>query len=287
MTDPRKILRTRPAGDQHQVITVHVRGPASRRHTKRPCADCPWRVDATGVFPAEAFRHSAETAYDMATHTFACHQAGEQRSAACAGFLLRGADHNMKARMQRMRGHLLQVADGGHELHSCYASMAIANGVSPEDPVLAPCRESDYAVDLVERAKAVAELAHADQVDLAGAPYIKHVQRVATRLQPDPDAVAVAWLHDVLEDHPSHRDAVLGFPPRIVAAVLAITRQPGQNLESYYAQVKANPLALRVKAADVADNSDPVRLALLPASTAAWAWRKYAKARVALGLETP
>ncbi|WP_455289311.1 DUF6283 family protein [Cupriavidus necator] len=42
-------------------------------YRRKPCGKCPWRVDATGELPAEAFRHSAETAYDMATHTFACH----------------------------------------------------------------------------------------------------------------------------------------------------------------------------------------------------------------------
>ena len=33
------------------------------------------------------------------------------------------------------------VSDGGHELHDNYREMAIANGVSPDDPSLAECRD--------------------------------------------------------------------------------------------------------------------------------------------------
>lgn len=47
----------------------------------------------------------------------------------------------------------------------------------------------------------------------------------------------------------------------------------------YYACVRTNPLALRVKLADIADNSDEVRLALLDEKTAARLRRKYAKAK--------
>lgn len=86
MTPPR-VTRVRPAGDQHEVLSVEGRGEAYRR---RPCSGCPWRVDQTGVFPAEAFVHSAETAYDMAGRTFACHEHGVDHPMTCAGFLLRG-----------------------------------------------------------------------------------------------------------------------------------------------------------------------------------------------------
>ena len=133
-----RVLRTRRAGENHQVVTV---AGGSGLYRRKPCSDCPWRVDATGQFPAEAFRHSAATAYDMATHTFACHQSGSQKPATCAGFLLRGADHNLSVRMGRRGGKYRDVVDGGHTLHGSYRAMAIANGVDPNDPVLAPCRE--------------------------------------------------------------------------------------------------------------------------------------------------
>lgn len=133
-----RVVRTRPADDNHQVVTVEG---GSAGYCRKPCADCPWRVDATGAFPAEAFRLSAPTAYDMAENVFACHQSGTERPRTCAGFLLRGSAHNLSVRLSRMHGRIHDdVSDGGHALHDGYREMAIANGVDPNDPALAPCR---------------------------------------------------------------------------------------------------------------------------------------------------
>lgn len=132
----------RPAGDGHQVVRV-VGGKGSYR--KKPCSDCPWRKDAVGEFPAEAFRHSAHTAYDMAEETFACHQSGVKKPATCAGFLLRGAHHNLSVRLGYMTGKFKgDVTHNGVELHESYRAMAVANGVDPNDPVLTRCRSNGY-----------------------------------------------------------------------------------------------------------------------------------------------
>lgn len=134
-------VEVRPAGDAHQVVSVRVMGERSKCYRRQPCSDCPWRQDAVGVFPAEAFRHSARTAYDMSEHTFACHQSGAEKPALCAGFLLRGADHNLSVRLARMRGEVGDdVSDGGLALHDDYIEMAVANGVEPDESVLASCR---------------------------------------------------------------------------------------------------------------------------------------------------
>lgn len=134
-----RITNVRPADERNQVVTVEG-GRGSYR--KRPCAKCPWRVDAIGEFPAEAFRHSAGTAYDMAENTFGCHEAGTEKPATCAGFLLRGADHNLAVRVGFIKGRFKDdVKDGGHALHDSYRAMAVANGVSPDDLVLAACRD--------------------------------------------------------------------------------------------------------------------------------------------------
>lgn len=139
MRKPTVITRVRPAGEHHQVLTVEG---GSGSYRKKPCKNCPWRIDAVGQFPAEAFRHSASTAYDMAKNTFACHEAGVKKPATCAGFLLRGADHNLSVRLGHITGrYKCDVSDGGHELHDSYRAMAIANGVSPDDPILAQCRD--------------------------------------------------------------------------------------------------------------------------------------------------
>ena len=133
-----RVLETRAAGPDHEVVSVQSTNGGYRR---KPCSDCPWRVDATGEFPAEAFRHSARTAHDMSEHVFSCHQSGVDRPATCAGFLLRGADHNMAVRLGYLSGRYAQdVEDGGLVLHDSYVAMAVANGVDPEDPCLTACR---------------------------------------------------------------------------------------------------------------------------------------------------
>jgi len=117
-------------------------------------------------------------------------------------------------------------------------------------------------------------------VDKAGRPYIEHVARVAAAVSDDPEAEAVAWLHDVLEDCADEfKNALLhGFPVSTFYAVKALTRYKGASDRKYYAGIRGNPLALRVKLADIADNADEARLALLDEKTAARLRRKYAKA---------
>ena len=117
--------------------------------------------------------------------------------------------------------------------------------------------------DLVARARAIAEAAHRGQVDKAGAPYVAHPTRVAAALE-DPLARCVAYLHDVVEDCPGWtlaRLAAEGMPPAVVAAVDALTKRAGEDNEAYLARVLANPLAVRVKIADLRDNMDLSRIA--------------------------
>lgn len=138
-----RITNVRPAGVDYQVVTVE--GGRSGIYRREPCPKCPWRRDAVGEFPAEAFKHSASTAYDMAPNTFACHSSGVEKPAVCAGFLLRNSENNLGVRLLLSRGDLDldQVHDGGHELFSSYRAMAVANGVDKCDPVLAACRADD------------------------------------------------------------------------------------------------------------------------------------------------
>lgn len=130
-----EVIRKRAAGDRHQVLTA-VGG--SGEYQQRPCAKCPWRKDAVGEFPAEAFRHSAETAYDMSRHTFGCHAAGAEQPKTCAGFLLsESADHNLSVRLARMRrGAPEDIDAAGLDLFQTYREMAEANGVAADDPAL-------------------------------------------------------------------------------------------------------------------------------------------------------
>lgn len=143
-------------------------------------------------------------------------------------------------------------------------------------------------MNIVERAKELAHRAHAGQVDKAGRPYIEHVARVAAAVSDDPEAEAVAWLHDVLEDCDDHYDHEIftEFPDYIYSAVYTLTRDPVVADEDYYYSIRFDLLTTRVKLADIADNSSEERLALLDEKTAARLRRKYAKAIRELTKET-
>ncbi|MEA5456743.1 HD domain-containing protein [Sinomonas sp. JGH33] len=141
-------------------------------------------------------------------------------------------------------------------------------------------------VDLVALADGIAARAHQGQVDKAGAPYIEHPRRVTRRLlelwpHAPAEAQAAALLHDVVEDTPvtiaQLRSA--GFPDAVLTAVDAVTKRAGESTEEYFARIRSDALAPWVKAADLADNTDPVRLGRLPEETRARLEAKYAKAR--------
>lgn len=109
---------------------------------KRPCANCPWRTDVLpGEFTPERYRKLAASAYDLSPVIFACHKSPTGGEVACAGFLERGADHNIAVRLAYAFGRLELIdRSGGLHLHDDYRAMAIANGVAPDDPALEPCR---------------------------------------------------------------------------------------------------------------------------------------------------
>ena len=136
-----QVAKITPVGEGYQVVTVESGN--TKKFMKQPCPDCPWKKAAIGVFPAEAFRTSAHTAYDMATRSFGCHSSGTANPKTCAGFLLQGATHNLSVRVRLKQGDydLSLVSDGGHDLHENYRAMAIANGVAQGDTVLAQCRD--------------------------------------------------------------------------------------------------------------------------------------------------
>jgi len=138
---------------------------------------------------------------------------------------------------------------------------------------------------LVNEARWLAEEAHATQTDKAGRPYIQHVARVAAAVAGDDAAEMVAWLHDVLEDQPAFATSVILFPQDVVEAVFDLTRGVNKSEAFYYWNIRQNPLSLKVKLADIADNSDESRLVVLDPETAARLRAKYAKARAALGVK--
>lgn len=107
----------------------------------RPCAECPWRRDALGQFTPERFIALAHTAYDMSMVQFACHKSPEGGEFACAGFLERGADHNLAVRLCYISGAYERLdRSGGVDLVDDYREMAIRMGIPACHPALRPCR---------------------------------------------------------------------------------------------------------------------------------------------------
>lgn len=138
---------------------------------------------------------------------------------------------------------------------------------------------------MLKRALEIAHEAHAGQVDKAGRPYIEHVLRVVNAVEGE-DAKVVAALHDVLEDCPKWTGRRLldeGFDKELVDTVVDLTRLPGMSYDAYITAYSHIDLFRIVKLADLRDNSDPARLALLPARDRDRLSRKYAAALAQLG----
>lgn len=115
--------------------------------------------------------------------------------------------------------------------------------------------------EMVIRALEIAAVAHAGQVDKAGVAYICHPITVAGLME-TPEEKMVAYLHDVVED----TDVTLGdleragFSSTVLNAVNAITHREGESRADYLKRVKADPLARRVKLADLTHNSNLSRI---------------------------
>ena len=114
----------------------------------------------------------------------------------------------------------------------------------------------------LERAIAIAAAAHAGQVDKAGQPYILHPLRVMLRVH-TPEERMAAVLHDVVEDTNVTLEqlAAEGFSEAVLAAVEALTKQPGESRMDAASRAVKNGVARTVKLADNAENMDLSRIA--------------------------
>jgi (p)ppGpp synthase/HD superfamily hydrolase len=103
--------------------------------------------------------------------------------------------------------------------------------------------------------------AHRGQLDRYGAPYILHPLRVLQRMESEHERMA-AVLHDVVEDTPYTLDDLrqMGYPEDVLQAVDRLTRRDDETYEQYVERAAADPLARRVKLADLEDNMDLRRL---------------------------
>jgi (p)ppGpp synthase/HD superfamily hydrolase len=116
-------------------------------------------------------------------------------------------------------------------------------------------------MNLIETSLAIALQAHSGQTDKAGQAYILHPLRIMAKMDTE-EEMAVALLHDVLEDSSFTAQDLqeAGIPPHVVAAVQLLSKQDGEEYDTFIERLLPNPLAAKVKKADIEDNLNILRL---------------------------
>lgn len=138
-------------------------------------------------------------------------------------------------------------------------------------------------MNVVERARRLAIMAHDGQKDKIGTDYFaRHVEVVASHTREyggSDKQVAAAYLHDVVEDTDTTIDEIRQmFSVYIADVVNALTRRPGETYNQFIYRVTKTPDAILVKIADIRSNTDPSRLLYLPRDDRERLARKYSDA---------
>ena len=107
----------------------------------------------------------------------------------------------------------------------------------------------------------VALTAHRGQTERNGDPYILHPLRLMVGFQ-DEHCRMAAILHDVVEDTEVTLQELIdkGLPELVAQAVELLTHQAEDSYDDYLARLAPNPIARKVKLADMSDNSNVHRL---------------------------
>ena len=165
----------------------------------------------------------------------------------------------------------------------------LVNEAFDESPTASTALEAADAIAQVALAKGIAFIAHRGQHDRTGAPYIDHPGRIAEQFDPETEPVeaAAAWLHDVLEDSPITAQELFeaGVVPDVIDVVRTLTRGSEADDDEYYDRIRRDPVARRVKLADIDDNTARWRLRRLDYDVQLHLVEKYRLARLALGAD--
>ncbi len=115
--------------------------------------------------------------------------------------------------------------------------------------------------ELTKKALKLSFMAHKNQVDKSGMPYVYHPFHLAEQMETE-DTVIVALLHDVVEDTDYTLEDIrgMGFPEQVIEALALMTHDKSVPYMDYVAKIKNNPIAKAVKLADLKHNSDLSRL---------------------------
>lgn len=137
---------------------------------------------------------------------------------------------------------------------------------------------------LTNKAMCIAYAAHHDQVDYNGIPYIFHPIHLAETMD-DEVSCCAALLHDVVEDTDVTMEQLAKeFPEEVIRVLKLLTHEKDVDYFEYVRAIKADPIAVKIKLADLAHNGDQTRCigSGLPEERLAYWRQKYAKAKAIL-----
>lgn len=113
---------------------------------------------------------------------------------------------------------------------------------------------------LTRKAMVIAYNAHINQFDKSSVPYIYHPIHVAEQMDTETECI-VALLHDVVEDtNITFEELEKEFPNNIIKTLKLLTHNKKVDYMKYIEEIKKNPIARKVKIADIMHNSDETRL---------------------------
>ncbi len=109
----------------------------------------------------------------------------------------------------------------------------------------------------------IAYNAHMGQYDKFGIPYIFHPMHLAESMETQDECI-VAILHDVVEDtNVTFEQLEKDFSNTVIEALKLLTHDKSVPYDEYIIKLKDNPIAKKVKLADLMHNSDTTRLSQL------------------------
>ena len=113
---------------------------------------------------------------------------------------------------------------------------------------------------LTKKAMIIAYNAHMNQFDRAGVPYIYHPIHLAEQMDTEIECI-VALLHDVVEDTDvTFEQLKKEFSGEVIEVLKLLTHDKNTDYMEYIMKLKKNPIAKKIKIADIKHNLDETRL---------------------------
>lgn len=142
-------------------------------------------------------------------------------------------------------------------------------------------------VEIIERAFHFAKEAHKGIRRRSGEPYILHpiaVAKIASQeIGLGSTSICAALLHDVVEDTDvTLEELAQEFPKAVIDVLKLLTHKEDVPYFDYVRAIKANPIAVRIKLADIAHNSDQSRCPNLTPEQLRYFRNKYETAKAIL-----